>query len=67
MNCLAVYSRLMVVAGLIRAAFCAWKLSVIKEISITMKPESKNSQGVMFAFGFPDPNLLVSSFCHKRG
>ena len=43
------YSLLMVVAGLIRAAFSAWKLRVIIEISITTKPESKNIQGLIFA------------------
>ena len=43
------YSCLMVVAGLILAAFCAWKLSVITPIRSTMNPESKNIQGLMLA------------------
>ncbi len=46
---LQLYSCLMVVAGLILAAFSAWKLSVNNEIRSTMKPESKNIQGVMLA------------------
>jgi hypothetical protein len=40
----------MVVAGLILAAFFAWKLSVINEIRSTMKPESKNTHGLMLGF-----------------
>jgi len=39
----------MVVAGLILAAFRAWKLRVITPIRSTMKPERKNIQGLMLA------------------
>ena len=46
---LKLYSCLMVVAGLILAAFSAWKLSVITEIRSTMKPESKKIQGLILA------------------
>ncbi len=46
---LQLYSCLMVVAGLILAALSAWKLSVTTEIRSTMKPESKNIQGLIFA------------------